>query len=87
MLLSEIVHGPKVESAAAVIFPDSTAPAASSVPDGKWSFLSLRYATSCPSCQKLTRSGVTVTSSFFVRSMTRSPPSVTVVSMFPTPTP
>ena len=32
MLLSEIVHGPNVESAAAVIFPDSTAPAASSVP-------------------------------------------------------
>ena len=87
MLLSEIVHGPKVESAAAVIFPDSTAPAASSVPDGKCSFFSLKYATSCPSCQKLTRSGVTVTSSFFVWSMTFSPPSVTVVSMFPTPTP
>ena len=42
MLLSEIVHGPNVESAAAVIVPDSTALYASSVPDGKCSFLSLK---------------------------------------------
>ena len=87
MLSSATVHGPITDPLAAVSVPESFASVASSVPDGKCSFFSDRYATSFPSCQKPILSGVTVTSSFFVRSMTRSPPSVTVVSMFPTPTP
>ena len=45
MLLVEIVHGPNDEPAAAVIVPVSFALYASSVPDGKWSFFSLKYAT------------------------------------------
>ena len=87
MLPSEIVHGPKAEPAAAVIVPVSFALYASSVPDGKCSFLPDRYATSSPSCQKEMRFGVTVSSSFFVRSTILPPPSVTVVSILPTPTP
>lgn len=87
MLLSDTVHGPIVDPLAAVSVPDSTAFVASSVPDGKCSFLADKYAISSPPCQKDTRPGVTVTSSFFVWSTTVSPSFVTVVSMFPTPTP
>ena len=86
MLLSEMLHGPKLDPAAAVTVPDRTALYASSVPDGKCSFFSARYATSLPPCQKLTLPGVTVTSSFWVLSRT-SLSFATVVAMFPTPTP
>ena len=40
MLLSEMLHGPNLDPAAAVIWPVSVALYASSVPAGKWSFFS-----------------------------------------------
>ena len=86
MLSSATVHGPITDPLAAVSVPDSTAFVASSVPDGKCSFFPDRYAIGSPSCQNVTFPGVTVTSSFFVLSMTVFP-LLTVVSMLPTPTP